>query len=50
MGAFLHYHVCWVGDRDFRDQIPTHFVELVADVDSIRLESIRLAVVVTVTS
>ena len=33
----------------FRDQFPTHSIDLAADVDSILLESMKLAVMVTVT-
>ena len=49
MGAFLHFHVCWVGSQDLCDLIPTHSFDLAADVDIIPLESIRLAGIATVT-
>jgi hypothetical protein len=49
MGAFLHFHVCWVESQDFLDQFPTHSVDLAADIDGIVLEGMRLAVMVTVT-
>ena len=49
MGAFLHFHICWVGSQDLCDQIPTHFFDPGADVDIVFLESVGLAEIVTVT-
>jgi len=49
MGAFLHFHVCWMGCQDVRDQIPAHSSDLAADEDIIALESTRLAENETVT-
>lgn len=48
MRAFFRFNVCGVGSQDYRDEIPTHLLDLAADVASVSFEIIILAEIVTV--